>query len=204
MAAMRGCEEMAAQSSFSDLSLGTCFEKMLEKVAHMLSPDNLKVIKIKLKIKHSYSGAECIDSSVEVLKRLVKDRFITDQDLDLLEDLLDMSGELDVLGVVSNFKTKRSIQIDYLPLGSATAYCSGMPLEVYTTMKICMIKKARFVSHKIVVTNRFELKNCLFFVLIYDRLTSRVIKLLSCWLIRLRFLNMAFSRPPASAPVFLL
>ena len=132
--AATGCKEMMdIHTSLSCLSLKDSFSKMLENVANKLDMNSLKVIKTKLKIKHSYLGGEPTVNAMEVLMCLCGSYLINEQDLDLLEDLL--SPNEDALKIVRNFKTKRPVKICFLPSGSTTTCCSGMlSMIIYSCM----------------------------------------------------------------------
>ena len=124
MAAGGGCKKVVeVQSSFSCLSLETSFGKILEKVARKLNMDTLRVIKTKLKIKHSYLSVENIDNAVGILRCLVSSYHINEHDLDLLEYLLEPNEE--TLSIISGFKAKRADKIDFLPAGTVTTCCAG-------------------------------------------------------------------------------
>lgn len=87
-------------------SKAKCFNDFMQEIASKFTVENLKAMKrfmadvISLKI-----GVEC-ESASELLAELTKCHCINEHDLDLLEDLLGVTGRSDILDLLRVFKKK--------------------------------------------------------------------------------------------------
>lgn len=83
-----------------------CFHDFIQKIVPKFTGENLKAMKrfmtdvISLKI-----GVEC-ETASEFLAELSNYHCINEHDLDLLEDLLGVTGRSDILDLLSGFKKK--------------------------------------------------------------------------------------------------
>lgn len=106
---------MAASREESDRAFGcypvttskaTCLREFVQEIVSKFSGENLKAMKrflrdvISLKI-----GVNC-DSAGELLEELLKCHCLNKYDLDLLEDLLGVTGRNDILDLLREYKKK--------------------------------------------------------------------------------------------------
>lgn len=104
-----GCLYPATTSKF------TCLRDFVQEIVPKFTGENLKAMKrflrdvISLKI-----GVNC-DSASELLEELLKCHCVNEYDLDLLEDLLGVTGRNDILDRLREFKKKWPSVLESMP-----------------------------------------------------------------------------------------
>lgn len=116
---------MAAKDGESNLGVSTgeavvaskarCLREFVTEIAPNITADNLKAMKRFLRGVISLNvGVEC-DSAGELIATLSTCHCMNDCDLDLLEDLLGVTGRDDNLNLLWDFRKKRPPSLDSIP-----------------------------------------------------------------------------------------
>lgn len=106
MAANEGESENFGQPAVG--SKARCLRDFVQEIAPNITPENLKAMKRFLRDVISLNiGVNC-DSPNELMGALSTCHCINDYDLDLLEDLLGVTGRDDILDLLRDFKKKCS------------------------------------------------------------------------------------------------
>ena len=102
-----------------------CFHDFIQEIAPKFTGENLKAMKrfmadvISLEI-----GVEC-DAASEFLAELSNYHSINEHDLDLLEDLLGVTGRSDILDLLSEFKKKCPAILESVSLEAVDNFVLG-------------------------------------------------------------------------------